>query len=110
MRYYIVAGERSGDLHGSNLVKALKNYDASVQVRGFGGDYMREAGVDLVVHYNDLAFMGLTEIVVNAGKIFRYIKQCKDDIRQYKPDVVILIDYGGFNWRIAKFCKENGYI
>jgi lipid-A-disaccharide synthase len=108
MRYYIVAGERSGDLHGSNLVKALKRYDSTAQIRGFGGDYMREAGVDLAVHYHELAFMGLAEIVFKAGKIFKYIKLCKEDIRSYQPDVVILIDYGGFNWRIAKFCKEEG--
>jgi lipid-A-disaccharide synthase len=109
MRYYIVAGERSGDLHASNLVKALKQRDAQATFRGFGGDYMREQGVDLVVHYRDLAFMGFAELVTNAFKIKRYIRMCREDIAAYKPDVIILIDYGGFNLQIAKFGKKNHY-
>ncbi len=108
MRYYIIAGERSGDLHGGNLVKALKRHDADTQLRGFGGEYMQEAGVELEVHYGDLAFMGLWEILTNLTKISNYIKRCKADINQFKPDVIILIDYGGFNRRIAKFGKKNG--
>ncbi len=108
MRYYIIAGERSGDLHGGNLVKALKRYDSDANLRGFGGEYMQEAGVELEVHYRDMAFMGLAEILTNLNKISNYIKQCKADITQFKPDVVILIDYGGFNRRIAKFGKKNG--
>lgn len=108
MRYYIVAGERSGDLHGSNLVKALKKNDSQAQFRGFGGEYMQQAGVDLAVHYGDMAFMGLAELITNANKIKKYIRQCKEDILAYKPDVIILIDYGGFNLAIARFGKKNG--
>jgi lipid-A-disaccharide synthase len=108
MRYYFVAGERSGDLHGSNLAKALKNLDNDAVFRGFGGEYMQQAGVELTVHYGDLAFMGLAELITNAGKIKRYIRQCKEDILAYKPDVIILIDYGGFNLQIARFGKKNG--
>ena len=108
MRYYIVAGERSGDLHASNLVKALKGKDPSAEFRGFGGEYMEQAGVVLAVHYRDMAFMGLAELITNANKIKKYIRQCKEDITANKPDVVILIDYGGFNLQIAKFGKKNG--
>ncbi len=108
MRYYIIAGERSGDLHGGNLVRALKRHDADAHLRGYGGEYMQEAGVELEVHYRDMAFMGLWEILTNLTKISRYIKRCKADINQFKPDVIILIDYGGFNRRIAKFGKKNG--
>ncbi|HPM31528.1 MAG TPA: lipid-A-disaccharide synthase [Chryseolinea sp.] len=108
MRYYIIAGERSGDLHGGNLVKSLKLQDPDAQLRGFGGEYMQEAGVALEVHYRDLAFMGLWEILTNLNKISNYIKQCKANITQFNPDVIILIDYGGFNRRIAKFGKKKG--
>ena len=109
MRYYLIAGERSGDLHAGNLVKALKRNEPSSQFRGFGGEFMREAGVELTVHYSDMAFMGLAEVVTNAGKIRRYIKLCKNDIIAYNPDVIILIDYGGFNLAIARFGKKKGY-
>lgn len=108
MRYYLIAGERSGDLHGSNLVQALKKYDQDAVLRGFGGEYMQAAGVELAVHYGDLAFMGLAEILANLNTISKYIRKCKDDILLFKPDVIILIDYGGFNRRIAKFGKANG--
>jgi len=108
MRYYIIAGERSGDLHGGNLVKELKKVDPNAEFRGFGGEYMQEQGVTLTVHYGDMAFMGLVEILTNLNKISRYIKQCKTDIEQYNPDVIILIDYGGFNRRIAKFGRKTG--
>lgn len=108
MRYYIIAGERSGDLHGSNLVKEIKKKDPLSQFRGFGGEYMEQAGVDLAVHYAELAFMGLAELITNANKIKKYIRLCKDDILTYKPDVIILIDYGGFNLQIAKFGKRTG--
>ncbi|HTJ52661.1 MAG TPA: lipid-A-disaccharide synthase [Cyclobacteriaceae bacterium] len=109
MRYYIIAGERSGDLHGGNLVKALKKHEEHGIFRGFGGEYMKEAGVDVVVHYSDMAFMGFIEVVKNLNTITRYIKQCKQDILNFKPDVIILIDYGGFNMRIAKFAKQQGF-
>ena len=109
MRYYIVAGERSGDLHASNLVKALKRNDPSAEFRGFGGEYMQEAGVTLAVHYGEMAFMGLAELITNANKIKKYIRLCKNDILANKPDVIILIDYGGFNLQIAKFGKKNDF-
>lgn len=109
MRYYIVAGERSGDLHASNLVKALKKNDPVAEFRGFGGEYMEQAGVDLAVHYREMAFMGLAELITNANKIKKYIRLCKKDILTHKPDVIILIDYGGFNLQIAKFGKKNGF-
>ncbi len=108
MRYYLVAGERSGDLHGGNLLKAIKPLDAAAHFRGFGGDYMKAEGLDLVVHYNQMAFMGLAALITNAKTIYDRIKFCKADIETYKPDVVVLIDYGGFNRRIAKFCKAKG--
>jgi lipid-A-disaccharide synthase len=108
MRYYLVAGERSGDLHGGNLVKAIKNLDPTAEFRGFGGEYMEEAGVTLTVHYEDMAFMGLAEVITNAGKIRKYIRLCRTDILAYKPDVIILIDYGGFNLQIARFAKKKG--
>ncbi|MBT1706324.1 lipid-A-disaccharide synthase [Chryseosolibacter indicus] len=107
MRYYIIAGERSGDLHAGNLAKAIKEFDQDVEFRGFGGENMKEAGVELRVHYADLAFMGFAEVLANINKISNYIKICKADILAYKPDVVILVDYGGFNMRIAKFAKKQ---
>lgn len=108
MRYYIIAGERSGDLHGGNLVKALRRQNADAIIRGFGGDDMKEAGMDLAVHYNQLAFMGFITLLANYGTIRRMLRFCKEDILAFKPDVVILIDYGGFNRRIAKFTKPKG--
>lgn len=108
MKYYIIAGEASGDLHGSNLIKELKKLDASASIRCWGGDKMREAGGHLVKHYRDLAFMGFTEVLMNLRTIFRNLKFCKEDIAQYKPDVLILIDYPGFNLRITKWAKQQG--
>jgi lipid-A-disaccharide synthase len=108
MRYYIIAGERSGDLHASNLVKALKEKDPQAIFRGFGGEYMEAVGVELAVHYNEMAIMGMVEIVKNIGRISHYIRKCKEDIMQFKPDVIILVDYGGFNGRIAKFGRLEG--
>lgn len=109
MRYYLIAGERSGDLHGANLIKALKNRDREARFRGWGGGYMEEAGAELVVHYKNLAFMGFIEVILYFNKILKYIRVCKKDIRAYQPDVVILIDFGGFNMRIARFLKKNNY-
>jgi lipid-A-disaccharide synthase len=108
MRYYIIAGERSGDLHAGNLVRAIQQRDPQADFQGFGGDYMESGGVKLTVHYRDLAFMGLVEILTNLNRISRYIGKCKADIIAYKPDVIILVDYGGFNRRIAKFGKKTG--
>jgi lipid-A-disaccharide synthase len=108
MRYYIIAGERSGDMHGSNLMKSLKKEDTSPAFRGFGGDLMKAEGLDLVVHFEEMAFMGLVALLTNALTIYQKIKFCKEDILRYKPDVIILIDYGGFNRKIAKFGKKTG--
>lgn len=107
-KLYIIAGERSGDLHGSNLVKALLARETSLAIRGFGGDEMKKAGVDIFVHYEQLAFMGFVALITNLFTIFKFISLCKKDIDQFKPDAIILIDYGGFNRRIAKFAKKKG--
>lgn len=107
MRYYLIAGERSGDLHGSNLVKALKQHDSQASFRGFGGNYMKEAGVEVVVDYNQLAFMGFLAVIANLRTISKLLKLCKQDILAFNPDVIILIDYAGFNLRIARFAKEK---
>ncbi len=107
MKFYIIAGERSGDLHGSNLVKSILKKNSSATFRGFGGDEMQATGMHLVMHYNQLAFMGF-EAVINFYKIVRYMKECKKDILTYQPDALILIDYGGFNRQMAKFGKANG--
>jgi lipid-A-disaccharide synthase len=107
LRLYIIAGERSGDLHGSNLVKSLNKANSSLELRGFGGDEMKRAGVEIFVHYEQLAFMGFIALLTNVFKIFKYLRLCKDDIAQFKPDAIILIDYGGFNRRIAEFGRKN---
>ena len=109
MKYYIIAGERSGDLHGSNLIKNIKKNDSEAIVRGFGGDLMEEAGMDLVVHYQELAFMGLIEVIINIRKISSFLRKCKRDINDYQPDVIVLIDYAGFNLQIAKFASKRGF-
>jgi len=108
MKYYIIAGEASGDLHGSNLIEELKKLDESADIRCWGGDLMQQAGGHLVKHYRDLAFMGFAEVVKNLDTIFQNLKFCKQDILQFKPDVLILIDYPGFNLRIAKWAKQQG--
>ena len=107
MKYYIISGEASGDLHASNLIKELKQLDPQFKARGWGGDRMEQEGVELVKHYRDLAFMGFIEVIANLRTILGNIKLCKEDILAYKPDVVILIDYPGFNLRIAKFLKQH---
>jgi lipid-A-disaccharide synthase len=109
MKYYIIAGEASGDLHGANLIKALREADAEADVRAWGGDLMQQAGATLVKHYRDLAFMGFVEVVKNLRTILRNMKFCKADIDSYRPDVLILVDYPGFNLRIANWAKERGY-
>ncbi len=107
MRYYIIAGEASGDLHGSNLIKELKKLDSAAAIRCWGGDKMQAAGGELVKHYRELAFMGFAEVLLNIRTIFRNLQFCKEDILQYKPDALILIDYPGFNLRIAKWAKQQ---
>jgi len=107
MKYYIISGEASGDLHGSNLIKELKKRDVAADIRCWGGDKMQAAGATLVKHYKELAFMGFLEVIKNLGTILKNIRFCKDDILQYKPTALILIDYPGFNLRIAKWAKEQ---
>jgi lipid-A-disaccharide synthase len=107
MKYYVIAGEASGDLHGSNLLKAIKEEDEQAEFRCWGGDLMQSQGAKIVKHYRDLAFMGFTEVLMNIGTIFKNIRFCKADILAFKPDVLILIDYPGFNLRIAEFAHEN---
>jgi lipid-A-disaccharide synthase len=109
MKYYIISGEASGDLHGSNLIKELHKLDMQASIRCWGGDLMKAAGATLVKHYRDLAFMGFAEVVKNLPTIFKNIKFCKQDIDAFKPDVLILIDYPGFNLRIAEWAKQQGY-
>lgn len=108
MKYYIIAGEASGDLHGSNLVKELRKQDERANIRCWGGDLMLEAGGVVVKHYRELAFMGFAEVIKNLPTILNNLKFCKEDILQFKPDVLVLIDYPGFNLRIAKWAKEQG--
>ncbi|MBM3435333.1 MAG: lipid-A-disaccharide synthase [Bacteroidetes bacterium] len=108
MKYYVIAGEASGDLHASNLIKALKRTDPAAHFRGWGGDLMKEQGTELVKHYRDLAFMGFAEVVANFGTILRNFKICKNDLLSYRPDALILVDYPGFNLRIAEFAHNAG--
>lgn len=108
MKYYIIAGEASGDLHGSNLMKALYKEDAAAEIRFWGGDLMQHVGGTLVKHYRELAFMGFAEVVMNLKTILNNIKFCKADIEKFHPDVIIFIDYPGFNMRIAKWAKQKG--
>lgn len=108
MKYYIIAGEASGDLHGSNLIKELKKLDKEATIRAWGGDKMKDAGAEIVKHYRDLAFMGFIEVIRNLSTILDNLKFCKKDIRQFAPDVLVLIDYPGFNLRIAKWAKQQG--
>lgn len=108
MRYYVIAGEASGDLHGSNLIKAIHQQDGNADIRCWGGDKMQAAGATLVKHYRDLAFMGFVEVLMHLRTIFRNIDFCKKDIAEWKPDVLVLIDYPGFNMRIAEWAKKQG--
>lgn len=109
MKYYIIAGEASGDLHGSNLMKALQNQDVNAEFRFWGGDLMQAVGGTLVTHYKDRSFMGFAEVIFNLRKILGLISFCKKDIESYQPDVIIFIDNSGFNLRIAKWAKERHY-
>lgn len=109
MKYYIIAGEASGDLHASNLMKSIKKNDKNPHFRYFGGDLMLEQGGELQKHYKELAFMGIVEVAKNLKTIKRNMSFCKNDILEYKPDVVILVDYPGFNLRIAEFAHKKGF-
>jgi len=108
MKYYIIAGEASGDLHGSNLIRELRLLDAQADIRCWGGDLMQAAGATLVKHYRELAFMGFAEVIANLPTIFRNIRFCKQDILAWQPDTLVLIDYPGFNLRIAEWAKKQG--
>jgi lipid-A-disaccharide synthase len=109
MRYFIIAGEQSGDLHGSNLVRGLFESDEKAEIFCWGGDLMESAGATLLVHYRRMAFMGFISVIKNLGAISKNLALCKQHISDHKPDVVILIDYPGFNLRIAEFAKNTGY-
>lgn len=108
MKYYIIAGEASGDLHGSNLIKQLHLFDAAAQIRCWGGAMMKSAGATLVKDYKDLAFMGFVEVIMNLRTILKNIQFCKQDVISFNPDILILIDYPGFNIRIAEWAKKQG--
>jgi lipid-A-disaccharide synthase len=109
MKYFIIAGEQSGDLHGSNLVKELIRCDQQAKIKCWGGDLMESAGARLLMHYKNTAFMGFVEVAKNLGAIKNYLSLCKQQISEFNPDVVILIDYPGFNFRIAEFAKISGF-
>ena len=103
MKYYLIVGEASGDLHASNLMRALKEQDAQADFRFFGGDLMSAVGGTRVKHYKELAYMGFIPVLLHLRTIFKNMDKCKEDIVQWKPDVVILVDYPGFNLKIAEF-------
>ena len=107
MKYSVVAGEASGDLHASNLIKAIREKDPEAQFRGCGGDLMQQAGAELLIHYRDMAYMGFWEVFVHLKEVFGNMKRCKADILDWHPDVLVLVDLPGFNLRIAKFAKEH---
>jgi lipid-A-disaccharide synthase len=109
MKYYIIAGEASGDLHGANLMKALFKEDTNADIRFWGGDLMQKVGGTLVSHFKERAFMGFFEVLKNLTKVLGFIKLCKEDIAQYQPDVIIFIDNSGFNLRVAKWAKRHGF-
>ena len=109
MKYYIIAGEASGDLHGSNLMKALLKEDVNAEFRFWGGDLMQAVGGTLVKHYKERAFMGFAEVIMNLSAIFKDISFCKSDIQIFNPDVIIFIDNSGFNLRIAKWAKQQKF-
>ena len=109
MRYYIIAGEASGDLHGSNLMKGIYAEDPQAEIRFWGGDLMAQVGGELVRHYKEGAVMGFVEVLAKAGKLLKNVRFCKEDIVAWNPDVVILIDYPGFNFKIAEFAHKAGF-
>ncbi|MFD2570601.1 lipid-A-disaccharide synthase [Spirosoma soli] len=108
MTYYLIAGERSGDLHGANLIRAIRQHDPAAHCRAYGGEQMEAAGATLVRHYRDMAFMGFLEVVKNLGTIRKIMNECQADLLANRPDALILIDYAGFNLRMARFAKKHG--
>jgi lipid-A-disaccharide synthase len=109
MKYYLIAGEASGDLHGSNLMEGIREADKNAKFRYFGGDLMQSQGGTLVRHYHEMAFMGLFKVLLNLSTIRRNLELCKSDVLEFQPDVIILIDFPGFNLRIARFAKKKGF-
>lgn len=109
MKYYIIAGEASGDLHGSNLVASIRKKDPDAKIRAWGGEKMRKNGANVVKNYHDLAFMGFAEVLMNLNTILKNFNICKKDIKQFAPDAIVLIDYPGFNLKIAKWAHKKGY-
>ena len=109
MKYYLIAGEASGDLHASNLMKELKLQDIEAEFRYLGGDLMQKHGGELVKHYKETAYMGFLDVILHLRAILKNISFIKQDIINYKPDVLILVDYPGFNLRIAEFAHTEGY-
>ncbi|WP_074409539.1 MULTISPECIES: lipid-A-disaccharide synthase [Aquimarina] len=109
MKYYLIAGEASGDLHGANLMKSILKEDPQAEFRFWGGDLMQAVGGSMVKHYKDLAFMGFVEVLLNLFTILKNLKLCKRDITSFQPDVIVFIDYPGFNLRIAEWAKEKGF-
>ena len=108
MFYYLIAGERSGDLHGGNLIGAIRRHDPDAHCRAYGGEQMQEAGATIVRHYREMAFMGFVEVAKNIGIIRKIMRECQTDLLANRPDVLILIDYAGFNLRMARFAKKHG--
>lgn len=108
MKYYIITGERSGDMHAGNLLKALNKADTAAEARAVGGDYLKKAGADIAFHYADIAVMGFAEVVFSFRKVMNTFKMVRKDLYNYNPDVLILVDFGGFNIRMAKFAKSKG--
>jgi len=109
VKYYLISGEPSGDLHGSHLIRAIRAEDPAAEFRAWGGGLMEKAGATIVKHYRELAFMGVVQIVKNLPTILRNERMCREDISGYKPDRLVLIDYSGFNLRIAKWARPAGY-
>ncbi|PRY84023.1 lipid-A-disaccharide synthase [Mongoliibacter ruber] len=108
MKYYLICGERSGDLHSSNLIKAIKVHDEEGIFRGMGGDYSAEAGLNLKAHYEEVSVMGFIEVLFGFRKVLKYLRLIKEDLLQFRPDVLILVDFGGFNMKMAAFAKSKG--
>ena len=110
MTYYLIAGERSGDLHGANLIRAIRQQDPAANCRAYGGEQMEAAGAHIVRHYRQMAFMGFLEVAKNLGTIRRIMRECQADLLAHRPDVLILIDYAGFNLRMARFARQHGIL
>ena len=107
MKYFVIAGEASGDLHAANLIRALREHDGEAEFYAYGGELMEKAGAVMLCYYRDIAYMGVVNVVLHARTILRAMTQCKRHIMDLRPDVVILVDYPGFNLAVAKYVKQN---